>query len=685
MRFNSNPDNTVSVRYNAGGSYTHSLWSYDSEFLVFRRNGREYLFAVERKRVSPTREIIILIPKVGRDAKVFAGNGYPFVRHSMAVSNMQAHAFNTVEGHFVHIAPFGSYTSVAVNVGNLETCRARLKCMKEPKASTVEQHFNGVLKNNQHTEFGSLIFMFLMGGQRVNTTEVLGYSVTSNTLSEPASSYRLAHTPVDANGSAPMRSRANDEWCIQERLTNVSSDVPYSDLLDDDLKDFLSLFDALVPVDFDVVAEKQARPTQRRLREEAGPVFSANAFKLKSFQKAEAYPSAKPPRNITTVEAGFKTQYSRYTYAMFDFCQRFSWFAPGKTPLDISTRVLDLSKVGPLSEADYSKFDGSKSPCAVSIELAILNKCFPGDECVKDLFKKQIGARAVTSNGVSYNVGTSRLSGSPDTTILNTLLNAFIAFRALRHYDFMVSGDDIVFCGDADIAKHASEIGYKLEVVSYPRYPGFLGRIYYNLPASAESFYDVKRFIPKMHVCTAPSTVPLHIAVSRKAQGYLQTDPNTPIITNWCNAMLKRYGLQETTKYDDQIDLPYFFNSDTAYPVDEKNDITGHVVEYMGESPTFVDDMKKMLDGPVQRYSTMVPLQPVPGVTIDGVAGPTKILLKKASKKKKILVENIVEALVPVKKNDSPSINITKAKDGGDRNDNFPKPKLRTPGSRPKE
>jgi len=588
MSFRSCADNHVDVSYSAGGNYHHKLWDFDCEYIGFQVGLRHYLYAVERKRLSATREFIMLIPK--STCPMRSGvDPLLLKRREFFSGGIQIATFKRVgQEPVVHFAPESSYVASKVELKHVENCRMRLKVMSKPTAHVVERHFRELMPDYLHS-VSTLFHYYLNTNDKLTAHTILGYSRDVDTLEEPPSAYFEAHTPVDPNGSAPLRSRANDEWCTEDRISKVRSYTEFPAALQERLDKFLLNFQQIDPVPAEVVEANQNRPSQRMLREQVGPILGDASFKIKSFQKQEAYPSLKAPRNITTVDAGFKTVYSAYTYALFDYCQQFEWFAPGKEPLVIAERVLDLASMAPLSEADYSKFDGSKSPAAVHIERSILNLCFP-DGTATELFDKQLYANATTANGVNYNVGTTRLSGSPDTTILNTLINAFVAYSTFEHYDFLVSGDDIVYCDDnADIAKTAVELGYKLEVVRTPKYPTFLGRVYHNLPDGAESIYDVRRFSAKSPVITSLQ-VPPHVAISRRAQGYLKTDPNTPIVTEWCHTMLKRYGKCDEDKYDASIDMPYYAMCTSPYPV-STCDLTDVACELLDCEPSFIEHM----------------------------------------------------------------------------------------------
>lgn len=624
VRYNCCPDQEVHVKYADGGSYHHRLWNYDHEYVSFVRYGRHYLFNVEKKRLSPTREVILLIPKQHRYIMPMWKPPCLLQYRVLFVSGFQAQIIATSDDVKLHLAAPDSYDCLKISVGVVETCRVRLRNMKTPLASMVETHIKGSADN--HVRYACLLFEYLLLNNVPSEMDiVLGYNSIVDTTLEPNDSHRLAHPPIDPNGNAPMRSPANDNWCLNDRLYAVRSDAQFPDVLLSQLDDFVSLFVRLDPVDLEIVAQRQARPTQRYLRDAVGPVFGDAPFKIKSFQKNESYPKAKAPRNITTVDAGFKTRYSAYTYALAEYCERFDWYGSGKTPPQIAARIQALSRVCELSEADYAKFDGTKSPAAVRLERAILAKCFPDTDCL-DLYNQQINAVGVTSHGIRYDVGTSRLSGSPETTVLNSIINAFIAYCALECFDFIVAGDDLIATSLGPIKAIAASMGYVLETVDRPRYPTFLGRVYHSLPESSNSIYDVRRFVPKMHVIVASRSVPLHIAISRRAQGYLKTDPNTPIVSDWCRAMLKRYGTHKTCKHDRDIELPYDHGLG-SYPVDEHEDLTHVVCGLLCKSFEYVQDLiGNFAMADLKRYYSMEELIIPPGVCVNGVNGPPVIL-----------------------------------------------------------
>lgn len=67
----------------------------------------------------------------------------------------------------------------------------------------------------------------------------------------------------------------------------------------------------------------------------------------------------------------------------------------------------------------------------------------------------------------------------------------------------------------------------------------FLGRIYIDPWTTNQSICDVKRQLRKLHLTASPAVVPDYVVLYRKALGYRVTDAATPIMTPWCDAVLR--------------------------------------------------------------------------------------------------------------------------------------------------
>lgn len=329
------------------------------------------------------------------------------------------------------------------------------------------------------------------------------------------------------------------------------------------------------PCDISRVHNNQMAPSQVRRRIENSQHVPERRQRVKAQQKGEIYGSPSHPRNISTVTTTHTEELSRYTYAYSDFLKeefgpnstRAQWMCPGATPA-VSAQAIHyfvMVERGQVVETDYSRFDGTISRwLRENVEFAaILAWVHPDHRLeLKALLKNDISQRATTSNGIMYHTGGSRLSGSPLTTIGNTLINAYVAYCALRESGLNPSqafigigpkyGDDGVDRAGLPLDTVAKDLGLKLKIIE-PVLPGrvsFLGRVFYDAMTSPSSHFDVARAIRKIPVVVRGPRPALD-AFRLKLQGYLAADPVTPVLSAYCRAILRIKGWTKTVKRND--------------------------------------------------------------------------------------------------------------------------------------
>jgi len=131
-----------------------------------------------------------------------------------------------------------------------------------------------------------------------------------------------------------------------------------------------------VPVDHDAVHEKQDRPSQRAILDEAGVTGPAVKKVVKAFVKKE--PAVKPsdPRNISQMPE--KLAYSCYMYAFHgEVMANQQWYAFAKTPAECAQRVCDvLATEAHSALADGSRFDGHVKRRARILERVVMLRFF---------------------------------------------------------------------------------------------------------------------------------------------------------------------------------------------------------------------------------------------------------------------------------------------------------------------
>ena len=309
----------------------------------------------------------------------------------------------------------------------------------------------------------------------------------------------------------PQQCRANDEQFVNGRILNLrpKEDIILTPFMYSLIEEFVDLFipanvrNKHYPVDMDEVYQNQARPSQRKLLEQA-EFDSPKEYAIKSFMKKEAYGKPTDPRPISTVDTVFKRDFSAYIYSLAKHLKTMEWYAFSKTPLEIANIVADIcSTVEEAAiEGDFSRFDGRVSAALRHLERHILARFFRPEfqDDVMELGRRNTAVKAVTTFKVKYVTAHERKSGSPETSVMNTLINKFLDFATRRRsinpltntyytpidaYNAkgIFGGDDslVTDINPATAVKVSAEWGMVLEVIKRPKfksYPTFLARIY---------------------------------------------------------------------------------------------------------------------------------------------------------------------------------------------------------------
>lgn len=169
---------------------------------------------------------------------------------------------------------------------------------------------------------------------------------------------------------------------------------------------------------------------------------------IKMFIKNERYNEVKPPRAIMGRDPKFNILYSMFTTSIEHALMNLPQICKGKNFLGRG-RLFQQIMSKKYVEIDYSKFEGSqRAKLLVWIEKYILNKLYPGNNLVNELFCAKMYKDGSTCNGVKFSFFGTRGSGDMDTGLFNTILN----WIACRYYEdvnntggkgrFIVDGDD---------------------------------------------------------------------------------------------------------------------------------------------------------------------------------------------------------------------------------------------------
>lgn len=319
----------------------------------------------------------------------------------------------------------------------------------------------------------------------------------------------------------------------------------------------------LTPVGPEVVRLNQSRPSQQAILDRAdGTTLLVDCSKpLQSFQKAEVVMNPKANRNISTLDAPSKSNYSRYMYALQTFmCDGESncWYAPGHSPSWIAGRVASICvKSEVVDNADASKLDARISEVNRAFEQAFVLAAFRPEhrEELMELVASQQGRRFVTMFGQKYDQGDGRASGSPETTIFNTLSSGFHTYLGYRnckradgtflaHADAfellrekaIAFGDDLVV-GDMQpgcLHRAGGWCGhvYESDVVTKGNLGvNFLNRFYTRdvWCGSPNSCVRLDRALPKLYTSTKNQLTPPQ-RLEARFHSYALSDQYTPIL-----------------------------------------------------------------------------------------------------------------------------------------------------------
>jgi len=284
---------------------------------------------------------------------------------------------------------------------------------------------------------------------------------------------------------------------------------------------------------------------------------------IESFVKNE--PTMKAGRIISSFpDARFLVKFSTYTLefrnTIFHAEWNRHWFCPGLTPPEIADRVCEyVASINTPVEGDFSNLDGTIS---MWLQRHVMNAlylrwCHPDFQVELQKYCDMMitcPARAKRF-GFRYEAGVGVKSGSPTTCDLNTACGAFIMYCSIRQ-QFpeltpeqafqmigLAFGDDGLF--DRSFAKwwnkSASDCGLTLKVEAYEPEHGvcFLARVFPDPWSTNTSFQDPLRTWRKLHITSRSKTVPLDDAAADRLEGYLVTDPLTPVTSNYALMVLR--------------------------------------------------------------------------------------------------------------------------------------------------
>lgn len=412
-------------------------------------------------------------------------------------------------------------------------------------------------------------------------------------------------------GFFPTASDPSTRLCIQSRIEQVSngSAVPtkrHAEFVGEFVQLILDEAGAGDPIPLKTMAdviEAQDRPAQLQAFVDAAPDIIRTSYGadlpvlVRAFQKNEAYPKMTAPRNISTMHAAVRVLYSMFTLTVASYLKRCRWYAFGHHPDALLARVSALlaecggpnyrPSTGPgwVMSNDQSRWDGH---CSATINAvyrtvfrALLNVtgvATDQTEMLERLFAVHDDPPAIQGQ-IRYSVGDSRLSGSPETSIANSIANAFLSYVTLRvsglpprdAYASMgfYGGDDSLVC----VPKHLQEspaqyatittsvmkdYGFDIKATLCRAHSvAFLGRYFVDVAGDLSDYRwyaDIPRQLSKLHIKC--NTFPDPVAALMKATGLAATDADTPVLREWALAVA-RASTRVVARLEDAASLTY--------------------------------------------------------------------------------------------------------------------------------
>lgn len=585
-----NDDGSLTTIVAGGGHYEHHLWDYASDSLIVEQKHWTGLllatttYAVERKQVGYSRQLILLSPikRFTFPMSYLARwilEGQTLKRFDPVVTAQDSSKFIRFKVHrkagtMVTVARPSTFACATIPADadtHLATV-ARLGSIKLQLPTTLSwlpesTRGDAVIMTEYHRVVAGAITPIVYPveqGVRAYQYEPTSYDA------ELRPKITAFMSPIVHGAFAPVQGNASELRAIDGRIKALKAPEPkpmaFRDQCIEEFVDLCLNGAVLHPVDIETVIEKQTKPAQKQSIERAttrGNAPPSRMFKL--FLKAEAYPDVKDPRIITMIPDSDKLDWSMFCLAMSEHLKQFPWYGPGKTPLQIATRVAEICVKAKefVNLSDFTRMDGTITNALRMVDRRLYMQGFPSYRPpLNELLKRNVDNKIAFTSGNKADQGAAQASGAPGTSVDQTIRAAFCSYFAYRNVAQQCGkrlspsecfsrlglhfGDDGI---DPDLptVNHewsARKCGLLLEahtVQKGDRGVNFLARYYsqdvwYNAP---HSMCDIKRQLSKIHVTHGlPQSIRNQDKLVEKCMSYLATDASTPILGAFCKTVI---------------------------------------------------------------------------------------------------------------------------------------------------
>jgi hypothetical protein len=624
-------DGQIEYLVSGGGKYNHRIWDYGCDSILVDYNNTLTTYLVDKKRVADDHYLVLLTPTARWKAKWYSHPlAYRLARRDLDGQRLRylnpclgdglcVMDIRSEANHSVSISIEGSFSAATVPRITFDAMIATSRTLK--RGIELAQSESFIPADADHSkEQRKLIaaYLTLYGRRELQDKHFTVFPVEEGIkryqygVYEPDAKPSLVAymRPIVDGAFAPDKTIGNERRMIEKRITNLAKEpadiTPFMlTVIREFVERLIPTPHLLSPASIETVFDNQPRPSQQSILRRAmgnGP-YVKNV--VQSFMKAECYAKPSDPRPISTMQGNEKVDYSSVIYPLADHIKKFAWYAFGRTPRSIAERVASIcGRSKSVSNTDFSRFDGHKDNTARLLEESILRRAFHPTyhSFVLDAHLRSYGLQAYSAFGIKYDTKFAQNSGSPDTSLFNTVLNAFIAYLAKRmekdengvfkspNVAWNEVNETCIFGGDDGLAgdppttyeKAASLLNHDLKIEIIPRDEcgvSFLARrygpqVWYG---DINSCCDIKRQLSKFHATTPRPGVPDARILLEKSHSYWLTDANTPWIGELVSAIEKcdfaRGITRSPVRWTDQFD-----RSD-QYPNEEATWMYGYAIE----------------------------------------------------------------------------------------------------------
>jgi len=609
--FHFEDDNTLVTNVSGGGKYQHHLWNYSCDSVlvtntIFGIPISATAFSIERKQVANHRQLILFSPMrkfyglfaliasyilESKNIKRFlpvvtTPDSKRYVRFQ--VTNETGEIMVTTARPGAQLSAYMPQTvddsiSTVARLGKQDlTIPTTASWIPDKEASAVATEYHRSLR-------GEMMLSEMMVFPVDKSVRAYQFE-PKNYDPDAQAKIQAFMSPFIHGAYACINNSASERQCVEGRIINLRKPEPKPcNFRDTCIGEFAKLVVPdgvnLHPYDCEYIADKQTRPAQKQSLLKAYVSGPIRKFVVKCFIKSETYNGPKDPRNITVFNDSFKLEMSGYTLSMSEYCKKFDWYGPGKTPDKLAERVTSIClNANSVNISDYHRMDGTITHVIRMVERAIMMRAFSHNRArLNELFRESVNNKAYLPNETQFDQLSSQGSGNPDTSLVQTLRSSFNSYLAYRKTGLHPQeafnklgihlGDDGL---DPELPEEAHNwaskaTGLVLEASTIIR--GFRGVTFlarYYSPnvwtGDTNSMCDLKRQLSKFHTTVRlPNNITPEQKLVEKAMSFVSTDASTPILGPYCKRVLSLSKFRPISKlgvgnwwskFDDSVQYP---------------------------------------------------------------------------------------------------------------------------------